>query len=141
MEEARNGSLVDILQNKKIELIWPLRLRLFLQIADGLNYLHNFNPKKSFIHKDLKSENILLDKNVMIKIADLDSFNLKYTPGAENTTSIDPINHITPVYAAPELLKNPMAEPSCEMDVYRYYLFYLYIHPTDSQESDGGANT
>ena len=39
-----------------------------MEIAQGINYLHSFNPP--ILHRDLKSLNILLDKNYVIKIAD-----------------------------------------------------------------------
>lgn len=38
----------------------------FKQILDGLDYIH----KEGFAHRDLKAENILLDQNKTIKIAD-----------------------------------------------------------------------
>ena len=39
-----------------------------LEIAKGVNYLHSFNPP--ILHRDLKSLNILLNKNLEVKIAD-----------------------------------------------------------------------
>ena len=39
-----------------------------LEIAQGINYLHSFKPP--ILHRDLKSLNILLDKNYVCKIAD-----------------------------------------------------------------------
>ena len=44
------------------------RLNLALEVAQGINYLHSFKPP--ILHRDLKSLNILLDKNYIVKIAD-----------------------------------------------------------------------
>ena len=44
------------------------RINLALEIAQGINYLHSFKPP--ILHRDLKSLNILLDKNYVCKIAD-----------------------------------------------------------------------
>lgn len=45
------------------EEIW----RIFIQICIGLSYLHN----KKILHRDLKTQNILMNKYNLIKIADL----------------------------------------------------------------------
>ena len=42
--------------------------RIALEIAYGMNYLHGFKPP--ILHLDLKSMNVLLDRNVSVKLAD-----------------------------------------------------------------------
>ena len=39
------------------------------------------------------------------------------------------------------LLDKRCARKMVIADIYYFILFYLYIYPLDSQESDGGANT
>jgi len=53
-------------KNQRLEL--PLILKMMTQIAQGLNYLHLSNPK--IIHRDLKTQNILVDSSDNIQIAD-----------------------------------------------------------------------
>lgn len=59
MEYAAGGSLSTALQDnfldQRVVLDWAL------QIAKGLNYLHNDSPT-AVVHRDLKSQNVLLAK-------------------------------------------------------------------------------
>ena len=68
-EYCEKGNLFDFLHtNKKNILSLKEKIRIALEIAKGVNYLHCFNPP--ILHRDLKSLNILLDKNFQVKIAD-----------------------------------------------------------------------
>lgn len=69
-EFMSNGSLDLLLHEKDLypELAWPLRLRTLYEIALGVNFLHNMNPP--LLHQDLKTQNILLDGEFHVKIAD-----------------------------------------------------------------------
>ncbi|XP_076923744.1 uncharacterized protein LOC143585973 [Bidens hawaiensis] len=72
-EHASNGSLDEYLgsTDKLISLTWAQRLKMCIDIAHGLNYLHTYMKDKSrIIHRDIKSANILLGKNWEAKIAD-----------------------------------------------------------------------
>ena len=68
-EFCENGNLFQFLHGKDAPDLEDIeRLNLALEIAKGINYLHSFNPP--ILHRDLKSLNILLDKNYVAKIAD-----------------------------------------------------------------------
>ena len=68
-EFCENGNLFQFLHGKDAPDLEDVeRLNLALEIAQGINYLHSFNPP--ILHRDLKSLNILLDKNYVAKIAD-----------------------------------------------------------------------
>ncbi|GJT41514.1 kinase-like domain, phloem protein 2-like protein, partial [Tanacetum coccineum] len=73
-ELASKGSLEDYLGNsdKMINLTWMRRLKICLDIAHGLNYIHTNTDqvKQKIIHRDIKSANILLGDNWVAKIAD-----------------------------------------------------------------------
>ncbi|XP_037131383.1 receptor-interacting serine/threonine-protein kinase 2-like isoform X2 [Syngnathus acus] len=69
-EFMSNGSLDQLLHEKDMYPVvaWPLRLRVLYEIALGVNFLHNMSPP--LFHHDLKTQNILLDGEFHVKIAD-----------------------------------------------------------------------
>ncbi|KAL2341576.1 hypothetical protein Fmac_009516 [Flemingia macrophylla] len=66
-----NGNLFEYLHNQSEELpiTWDMRLRIAMEIAGALFYLHSMASKPIF-HRDIKSTNILLDEKYRAKIAD-----------------------------------------------------------------------
>nr|XP_006114389.1 receptor-interacting serine/threonine-protein kinase 2 isoform X2 [Pelodiscus sinensis] len=69
-EYMTNGSLNQLLHAKNVypDIAWSLRFRILYEIALGVNYLHNMSPP--LLHHDLKTQNILLDSEFHVKIAD-----------------------------------------------------------------------
>ncbi|KAK4783090.1 hypothetical protein SAY86_007464 [Trapa natans] len=70
------GSLFRLLQRHMAKLDWRRRIHMGLDIARGMNYLHHYNPP--IIHRDLKSSNLLVDKNWNVKVADFGLSRLKH---------------------------------------------------------------
>jgi len=64
---------------EKIE--WKEKLGMALDIAKGMNYLHNMIP--IMIHRDLKSNNLLIDENHKVKISDFGTAITKEKMGNE----------------------------------------------------------
>ncbi|XP_047337808.1 receptor-like protein kinase HSL1 [Impatiens glandulifera] len=69
-EYMRNGSVGDVLygRNKQI-LDWGIRYKIALDVAEGLSYLHH-DCVPPIVHRDIKSNNILLDEEFRAKLAD-----------------------------------------------------------------------
>lgn len=65
-EFMAGGSLYDYLHRKNHIFKMPMLLRVALDIAKGMDYLHQNN----IIHRDLKAANLLLDENEVVKVAD-----------------------------------------------------------------------
>nr|XP_043627994.1 putative wall-associated receptor kinase-like 16 [Erigeron canadensis] len=119
-EYASEGSLDSYLRSKekRSDLTWDKRLKLCLSIANGLNYLHRADgDKKVIIHRDVKSDNILLDENLEVKIADFGLSIFHPTNHPEKTIHTNNLAG-TSVYADPEYMKT--GKLKIESDVYSF---------------------
>ncbi|KAK4260789.1 hypothetical protein QN277_003860 [Acacia crassicarpa] len=68
-EYIPNGTLASHLRGGSANpslLTWPLRIKIAIETASALSYLH----ASGIIHRDVKSNNILLDNNFCVKVAD-----------------------------------------------------------------------
>ncbi|KAJ3160603.1 Serine/threonine-protein kinase par-1 [Geranomyces michiganensis] len=94
MEYASGGEIFDYLvahgRMKEKEA-----RRHFRQIVGAIDYCHGLHV----IHRDLKAENLLLDGNMNVKIADF-GFSNQFSPGQRLNTWCG-----SPPYAAPELFQ------------------------------------
>ncbi|XP_031104043.1 LRR receptor-like serine/threonine-protein kinase HSL2 [Ipomoea triloba] len=69
-EYMENGSLGDVLHGEEgVVLDWPTRFNIAVGAAQGLAYLHH-DCVPPILHRDIKSNNILLDKDFRPKVAD-----------------------------------------------------------------------
>lgn len=70
-EYMPNGSLADMLHEKgcSASLGWRIRLTIAHGAAQGLAYLHN-DCVPAIVHRDVKSNNILLDAEMVPRVAD-----------------------------------------------------------------------
>ncbi|XP_071913923.1 G-type lectin S-receptor-like serine/threonine-protein kinase LECRK4 [Coffea arabica] len=68
-EYMSHGSLADLLFRTKGRLDWNERVRIALDVARGICYLHQ-GCEAPIIHCDIKPQNILLDESWTAKISD-----------------------------------------------------------------------
>lgn len=99
-EYVSGGTLGGMLSNKEEELPWTLRIKLSLDIAKGIYYLHN----EGVFHRDLTSKNVLIkkreNKNYTAIVAD---FGLATKiPESNSTEPLPPVG--CPWWMAPEVI-------------------------------------
>jgi len=95
-EYMPGGSLHHLLHVRRLHLPLLHGLNMCLQLADGVMYLHSRAP--CVVHRDLKSQNVVLDLNLNIKLCD---FGLTEPMEATHITKRN--NGGSPRYMAPEL--------------------------------------
>ncbi|KAB2011977.1 hypothetical protein ES319_D09G057100v1 [Gossypium barbadense] len=96
-EYVSNGTVADHLHGQRAKpgaLSWSIRLDIAIETADALSYLHAFKT----IHRDVKTNNILLDNNFTVKVADFGLSRLF----PSNVTHVSTAPQGTPGYVDPE---------------------------------------
>ncbi|XP_047324280.1 leucine-rich repeat receptor protein kinase HPCA1-like [Impatiens glandulifera] len=121
-EYIANGPLKDSLTGKSgFKLDWMRRLRIALGAARGLQYLHEL-ADPPIIHRDIKSNNILLDDRLNAKVAD---FGLSKAVGDPDQTHISTQVKGTLGYMDPEYyMTNQLTDKS---DVYSFGVTLLEL--------------
>jgi len=119
LEFCSLGSLYDYLHNKDKPVNWAVILKLAMDMAQGMQFMHNFQPP--LIHRDLKSPNVLLNiaqtpagyPSLVAKVADFGlSRSLMLAPQL-TSKAVD-----NPVWLAPELMRKE--EYDEKVDVYSF---------------------
>ncbi|KAL0299742.1 UNVERIFIED_CONTAM: Leucine-rich repeat receptor-like serine/threonine-protein kinase BAM2 [Sesamum radiatum] len=100
-EYMPEGTLYYLLHQRRpqVALNWETRYRIALGIAQGLSYLHH-DCVPQIIHRDIKSDNILLDSELEPKIADFGA--AKMEPDSDESPAVSAIVG-TLGYIAPEI--------------------------------------
>ncbi|KAL2544986.1 Serine/threonine-protein kinase CTR1 [Forsythia ovata] len=98
------GSLYKLLHRPNIQIDEQRRIRMALDVAKGMNYLHTSQP--IIVHRDLKTPNLLVDKNWVVKVCDFGMSRLQHHTFLSSKSTAG-----TAEWMAPEVLRN---EPSNE---------------------------
>ncbi|KAG9352513.1 hypothetical protein JZ751_020927 [Albula glossodonta] len=109
------GSLHSLLYETQLhpEFPLPLRLRILLDVAEGLSHLHAIPVS----HQALKPTNVLLDPQHRAKLCDFGQLMKTVSP---NEVSMPCIRDL--VYLSPETLKGE--KPSKEADMYSFGMLF-----------------
>ncbi|XP_024968880.1 lysM domain receptor-like kinase 3 [Cynara cardunculus var. scolymus] len=125
-EYAQKGSLGSHLhdpQNKgHPTLSWIMRVQIALDTARGLEYIHE-HTKTHYVHRDIKTSNILLDGAFKAKISD---FGLAKLVGRTNDGEASATRVVgTFGYLAPEYLRDGLATTRSDVYAFGVVLFEL----------------
>ncbi|CAH8385244.1 unnamed protein product [Eruca vesicaria subsp. sativa] len=100
VEFMPHGSLYDVIHSDSNTSVaistWSKRIKVALQIAKAVELLHSRDPP--IIHRDIKSANVLMDKNLNAKLGDfglaircnVEDHKVKSTPPAGTMGYLDP---------------------------------------------------
>nr|POF18957.1 putative lrr receptor-like serine/threonine-protein kinase [Quercus suber] len=104
----------------RLKLDWPTRQKICLGIARGLAYLHEESRLK-IVHRDIKTSNVLLDKDFNAKISDFGLAKLNEDDNSHISTRVaGTIGYMAPEYAMRGYLTN-------KADVYSFGVVALEI--------------
>ncbi|KAG2330845.1 hypothetical protein Bca52824_002025 [Brassica carinata] len=140
-EYVDNGNLEQWLHGdglgSKSPLTWEIRMNIVLGTAKGLMYLHEgLEPK--VVHRDIKSSNILLDRQWNAKVSD---FGLAKLLGSEmsyvTTRVMGTFGYVAPEYASTGMLNE-------RSDVYSFGVLVMEMisgrNPVDYSRPVGEVN-
>ncbi|KAG6491815.1 hypothetical protein ZIOFF_046753 [Zingiber officinale] len=112
------GSLFRLIHRPNNQLDERRRLRMSLDIARGMNYLHNCTP--IIVHRDLKSPNLLVDKNWVVKVCDFGLSRIKHNTFLSSRSTAG-----TAEWMAPEVLRNEPSDEKCDVFSFGVILWEL----------------
>ncbi|KAK4479593.1 hypothetical protein RD792_015111 [Penstemon davidsonii] len=125
-EYAQKGSLRNHLHNPQnkghTSLSWIMRVQIALDAARGLEYIHE-HTRPHYVHRDIKTSNILLDGSFRAKISDfgLAKLVMATNDGEESVTRVVG----TYGYLAPEYLRDGLATSKSDVYAFGVVLFEL----------------
>ncbi|KAL3514472.1 hypothetical protein ACH5RR_027189 [Cinchona calisaya] len=139
-EYADNGNLEQWLHGDVgpySPLTWEIRMNIILGTAKGMTYLHEgLEPK--VVHRDIKSSNILLDKQWTPKVSDFGLAKLLGSERSHITTRVmGTFGYVAPEYASTGMLNE-------RSDVYSFGVLLMEIitgrNPVDYSRPPGEVN-
>ncbi|KAF7055675.1 hypothetical protein CFC21_063178 [Triticum aestivum] len=139
-EYVDNGNLDQWLHGEIGEespLTWDMRMNIIIGTAKGLAYLHEgLEPK--VVHRDVKSSNILIDKQWNAKVSDFGLAKLLCSEESYVTTRVmGTFGYVAPEYASTGMLTE-------RSDVYSFGVLLMEIitgrSPVDYTRSAGEVN-
>ncbi|GLU00718.1 hypothetical protein SLE2022_180640 [Rubroshorea leprosula] len=132
LEQWLHGDVGDV-----SPLTWEIRLNIILGTAKGLAYLHEgLEPK--VVHRDVKSSNILLDRQWHSKVSDFGLAKLLCSEMSHVTTRVmGTFGYVAPEYACTGMLNE-------KSDVYSFGVLIMEIitgrSPVDYSQPQGEVN-
>ena len=96
-EYMERGSLFCVLRDddEAIELNWTKRVSIVKSVAHALSYLHH-DCTLSVVHRDISSNNILLDLNLEASVADFGTARLLHVDSSNRTLRAGTYGYIAP---------------------------------------------
>ncbi|KAK8939550.1 Serine/threonine-protein kinase HT1 [Platanthera guangdongensis] len=118
VEYLPGGALKSyLIKNRRRKLAFNVVIQLALDLARGLSYLHS----KKIVHRDVKTENMLLDKSRTVKIADFGVARIEAQNPHDMTGETGTLG-----YMAPEVLNGNPYNRRCDVYSFGICLWEIY---------------
>ncbi|GFS32624.1 protein kinase superfamily protein [Actinidia rufa] len=118
VEYLPGGALKSyLIKNRRKKLAFKVVAQMALDLARGLSYLHS----QKIVHRDVKTENMLLDKTRTVKIADFGVARVEASNPNDMTGETGTLG-----YMAPEVLNGNPYNRKCDVYSYGICLWEIY---------------
>ncbi|GKV18909.1 hypothetical protein SLEP1_g29230 [Rubroshorea leprosula] len=118
VEYLPGGTLKSFLiKNRRRKLAFKVVVQIALDLARGLSYLHS----QKIVHRDVKTENMLLDKTRTVKIADFGVARVEASNPNDMTGETGTLG-----YMAPEVLNGNPYNRKCDVYSFGICLWEIY---------------
>ena len=118
VEYLPGGTLKSyLIKNRRRKLAFKVVIQLALDLARGLSYLHS----QKIVHRDVKTENMLLDKTRTVKIADFGVARVEASNPNDMTGETGTLG-----YMAPEVLNGNPYNRKCDVYSFGICLWEIY---------------
>lgn len=113
------GTLESVILNQTVELDWKTRVKMSKCVSSAIAFLHS----KNIMHRDIKSENIMVDSEFNVKMCDFGFARAVENDQASRQRTMTMLG--TPYYSAPEIL---LGKPyDFKADVFSFGVLVLEI--------------
>ncbi|CAK9155914.1 unnamed protein product [Ilex paraguariensis] len=118
VEYLPGGALKSyLIKNRRRKLAFKVVVQMALDLARGLSYLHS----QKIVHRDVKTENMLLDKTRTVKIADFGVARVEAANPNDMTGETGTLG-----YMAPEVLNGNPYNRKCDVYSFGICLWEIY---------------
>ncbi|KAL6559411.1 hypothetical protein OROGR_004528 [Orobanche gracilis] len=118
VEYLPGGALKSyLIKNRRRKLMFKVVVQIALDLARGLSYLHS----QKIVHRDVKTENMLLDKTRTVKIADFGVARVEASNPNDMTGETGTLG-----YMAPEVLNGSPYNRKCDVYSFGICLWEIY---------------
>ncbi|MBA0741575.1 hypothetical protein Gogos_014715 [Gossypium gossypioides] len=118
VEYVAGGTLKNyLIRNRRKKLAFKVVIQIALDLSRGLSYLHS----KKIVHRDVKTENMLLDARRILKIADFGVARVEAQNPQDMTGETGTLG-----YMAPEVLDGKPYNRKCDVYSFGICLWEIY---------------
>jgi len=124
-EYSVNGSLKGILHDPDVMIDKDLAIQLAIDVGNALNFLHN--QKEPIYHYNLKSSNVLVYNNNVIKLSEFGFYKSVFNCTTNPNRNLCAMTK-DPEWVAPEILKEKTLPKDYSFEYYDIYAYGMLIY-------------